>query len=79
MFQLFISCFLYGGPILSLAIVVYYIFRFKAQIANLEMKILADSLRLRNSIKEQITGGFDFRARALSEKQDGKSTKQNKR
>lgn len=68
MFYLLFPWLLYGSSISSLAIAIYYTYQFKIQIADLELKMLADSLKLKESIKEQIRGGFDFHLREVSKK-----------
>ena len=60
MFQSFMMCLIFGASILSLALVIYYTFQFKTQIADLEIKFLADSIKLQESLKKQIRGSLDF-------------------
>ena len=63
-------CLILGAPILSLAIVIYYTFQFKTQIADLEIKFLADSIKLQESVKEQIKGSLDFYLRETNKKRN---------
>jgi len=64
---LLISCLL-GSLLISLSLAVYLFFLMKSAFSEIGMQLLATKLRLEASLKEQISGGIEFRFRELSGK-----------
>lgn len=67
-FTLSASC-LFGGSLFVLLLALYLFFGIKSELAELEMQLLARSIELKASIKEQIKGGIDFHIREMLQKQ----------
>jgi hypothetical protein len=69
----FLSSCLFGSSLLMLLPAIYLFFRIKSELSELEMRLLALSIELKASIKEQIKGSIDFHLRELDEKQVSQS------
>lgn len=65
MFESFITFLFLVLPILSLTVVIISVIVLKTQIADLEIKMLADSIKLQESLKNQIKGTIDFYLREV--------------
>lgn len=61
-----LTSYLLGSLLISLLLALYLLFRIKSDLSDIEIQLLANNLKLKNSIKEQIIGGIDFHLRELS-------------
>ena len=68
----FLNNYLLNGYFLSLLFVFlflgsYTLYRIKLEFSEIEIKLLANKLELRDSLKEQIKGGIDYRLREIAD------------